>query len=208
MSYEVNMTDILDLKEYADNPRINKESVEKVVMSIKEVGWKVPIIVDENNVILAGHTRLKAAQLLQLDKVPVHIAKDLTEQQKTAFRIMDNKSQDFSQWDNELLAGEFAKLADSDYDLDLTGFNFDEIEKMTASMLEFDEPETIVTEDNFEDFGEVQTSNVRMVNIFLNSETEPKFQEMIANLKEKWQKENLTDTVFEAVERSFKSESL
>ena len=195
MSYEVNMTDILDLKEYADNPRINKESVEKVVMSIKEVGWKVPIIVDENNVILAGHTRLKAAQLLQLDKVPVHIAKDLTEQQKTAFRIMDNKSQDFSQWDNELLAGEFAKLADSDYDLDLTGFNFDEIEKMTASMLEFDEPETIVTEDNFEDFGEVQTSNVRMVNIFLNRETEPKFQEMIANLKEKWQKENLTDTV-------------
>jgi hypothetical protein len=208
MSYEVNMTDILDLKEYADNPRINKESVEKVVMSIKEVGWKVPIIVDEDNVILAGHTRLKAAQLLQLDKVPVHIAKDLTEQQKTAFRIMDNKSQDFSQWDNELLAGEFAKLADSDYDLDLTGFNFDEIEKMTASMLEFDEPETIVTEDNFEDFGEVQTSNVRMVNIFLNSETEPKFQEMIANLKEKWQKENLTDTVFEAVERSFKNESL
>jgi hypothetical protein len=177
-------------------------------MSIKEVGWKVPIIVDEDNVILAGHTRLKAAQLLQLDKVPVHIAKDLTEQQKTAFRIMDNKSQDFSQWDNELLAGEFAKLADSDYDLDLTGFNFDEIEKMTASMLEFDEPETIVTEDNFEDFGEVQTSNVRMVNIFLNSETEPKFQEMIANLKEKWQKENLTDTVFEAVERSFKNESL
>ena len=208
MTYEVNMTDILDLKEYADNPRINKESVEKVVMSIKEVGWKVPIIVDEDNIILAGHTRLKAAQLLQLDKVPVHIAKDLSEQQKTAFRIMDNKSQDSSQWDNDLLAGEFAKLADSDYDLDLTGFNFDEIEKMTASMLEFDEPETIVTEDNFDDFGEVQTSNVRMVNIFLNSETEPKFQQMVAKLKEKWQKENLTDTVFEAVERSFKNEGL
>lgn len=208
MTYEVNMTDILDLKEYADNPRINKESVEKVVMSIKEVGWKVPIIVDEDNIILAGHTRLKAAQLLQLDKVPVHIAKDLSEQQKTAFRIMDNKSQDSSQWDNDLLAGEFAKLADSDYDLDLTGFNFDEIEKMTASMLEFDEPETIVTEDNFDDFGEVQTSNVRMVNIFLNSETEPKFQQMVAKLKEKWQKENLTDTVFEAVERSSKNEGV
>ncbi len=208
MSYEVNMTDITDLKEYADNPRINKESVEKVVMSIKEVGWKVPIIVDEDNVILAGHTRLKAAQLLELEQVPVHIAKDLSEQQKTAFRIMDNKSQDSSQWDNDLLAGEFAKLADTDYDLDLTGFNFDEIEKMTASMLEFDEPDIIVTDDNFEDFGEVQTSNVRMVNIFLNSETEPKFQEMVANLKEKWQKENLTDTVFEAVERSFKNEGL
>jgi hypothetical protein len=208
MSYEVNMIDILDLKEYADNPRINKESVEKVVMSIKEVGWKVPIIVDEDNVILAGHTRLKAAQSLQLDKVPVHIAENLTEEQKTAFRIMDNKSQETSQWDNELLAGEFAKLADTNYDLDLTGFNFDEIEKMTASMLEFDEPETIITEDNYDNFDEVQTSNVRMVNIFLNSENEPKFQEMIANLKEKWQKENLTDTVYEAVEKSYKNESL
>ena len=208
MSYEVKMTDITKLKEYPDNPRINKESVEKVVMSIKEVGWKVPIIVDEKNVILAGHTRLKAAQFLELDKVPVHTAKGLSEQQKTAFRIMDNKSQDFSQWDNELLAGEFAKLADSDYDLDLTGFNFEEIEKMTESLMQFDEPDNFVTEENLDDFGEVQTSNVRMVNIFLTNETEPVFQEMIATLKEKWQKENLTDTVFEAVEKIYKNEGL
>ena len=102
MSYTVEMMPITELKEYANNPRINKESVEKVVLSINTVGWKVPIIVDEDNVILAGHTRLKAAQLIGLNEVPVHTALDLSESQKTAFRIMDNKSQDYSEWNDDL----------------------------------------------------------------------------------------------------------
>ena len=88
------------------NPRDNKRSVDKVVESIRSYGWKVPIVVDEDMVILAGHTRLKAAKFLSMSEVPVHIAKDLSEEQKKAFRIMDNKAQDFSEWDKSLLSKE------------------------------------------------------------------------------------------------------
>ncbi len=200
------MMKVEDLQEYPNNPRNNKESIEKVAMSIKEVGWRVPIIVDEDMVILAGHTRLKAAKLLGFEQVPVHKAEGLSEAQKTAFRIMDNKSQDFSEWDNDLLAEEFGKLADHNYDLDQTGFSFEEIEKMTSDMIEFTEPEEIVTDIDTSQFDDLQTSNVRMVNIFLNQETEPKFQDMVAFLREKWSKENLTETVYEAVEKTAKNE--
>ena len=200
------MMKVEDLQEYPNNPRNNKESIEKVAMSIKEVGWRVPIIVDEDMVILAGHTRLKADKLLGFEQVPVHKAEGLSEAQKTAFRIMDNKSQDFSEWDNELLAEEFGKLADQNYDLDQTGFSFEEIEKMTSDMIEFTEPEEIVTDIDTSQFDDLQTSNVRMVNIFLNQETEPKFQDMVAFLREKWSKENLTETVYEAVEKTAKNE--
>jgi len=208
MAYDVQMMKTEALKEYENNPRINKESVEKVIMSIKEVGWKVPIIVDEENVILAGHTRIKAARLLEMEEVPVHIAKGLTEAQKTAYRIMDNKSQDSSEWDTEMLSEEFAKLAEANFDMDLTGFDFREIEKLTENLIEFTEPEEIITETNIADFDDIQTSNVRMVNIFLTQETEPVFQEMVAGLKEKWGQENLTDTIYMAVEKCYKDESL
>jgi ParB/RepB/Spo0J family partition protein len=206
MAYNTKMMKVEDLQEYPNNPRNNKESIEKVAMSIKEVGWRVPIIVDEDMVILAGHTRLKAAKLLGFEQVPVHKAEGLSEAQKTAFRIMDNKSQDFSEWDNDLLAEEFGKLADQNYDLDQTGFSFEEIEKMTSDMIEFTEPEEIVTDIDTSQFDDLQTSNVRMVNIFLNQETEPKFQDMVAFLREKWSKENLTETVYEAVEKTAKNE--
>ena len=208
MSYTVEMMPITELKEYANNPRINKESVEKVVLSINTVGWKVPIIVDEDNVILAGHTRLKAAQLIGLNEVPVHTALDLSESQKTAFRIMDNKSQDYSEWNDDLLREELLKLSDLDFDLNLTGFNANEIQKLTEDMLEFTEPEEIIegNEDiNFDDF---QTSNIRMVNLFLTQDTEPVFQDRVDALKEKWGLENTTETVFAAIERCASNESL
>lgn len=208
MAYEVEMMKIEELKPYENNPRINEKAVERVVSSIKEVGWRVPIIADEDKVILAGHTRLKAAKVLQIKEVPVHISKGLTDEQKSVYRIMDNKSSEFAEWDNELLAEEFAKLAESNIDLDLTGFDFQEIEKLTENLINFTEPEEIITDVDISDFGDIQTSNVRMVNIFLTQETEPLFQEMVANLKDKWDKENLTDTIFSAVERCYKDESL
>ena len=178
------------------------------MLSINTVGWKVPIIVDEDNVILAGHTRLKAAQLIGLNEVPVHTALDLSESQKTAFRIMDNKSQDYSEWNDDLLREELLKLSDLDFDLNLTGFNANEIQKLTEDMLEFTEPEEIIegNEDiNFDDF---QTSNIRMVNLFLTQDTEPVFQERVDALKEKWGLENTTETVFAAIERCASNESL
>lgn len=197
-----------DLIEYANNPRQNIKAVEKVADSIKTYGWRVPIVIDEDNIILAGHTRLKAAKLLELKEVPVHVAKDLNEEQKTAYRIMDNRSQDFAEWDNDLLGIEFAKLAGGDFDLDMTGFDFKEIEELTANMMEFEEPETLVLDEDFEELTDTISSNVRMVNLFLNEETEPVFQEMVTQLKARWGVVNLTETVYQAVERCSKNENL
>lgn len=115
-----------DLIPYQDNPRINDLAVGVVADSIREFGFKNPIIVDKDKVIIAGHTRHKAAKRLGLDEVPVIIADDLTPEQVKAFRIMDNKSSEFAEWDYMKLLGEIKGLEEADYDINLTGF--DEIE--------------------------------------------------------------------------------
>ena len=118
---EVSNISLSELKEYENNPRlINDEAIERVAASIKEFGFKVPIIVDEDNVIIAGHTRKLAAQSVGMDEVPVIIADDLTEEQIKAFRLADNKVSEFSEWDFELLYSEMETL---DIDMDLFGFD-------------------------------------------------------------------------------------
>ena len=96
---------------YENNPRLNDEAVEPVANSIKQFGFKVPIIIDSSNVIVAGHTRLKAAKQLGMDKVPCIVASDLTEEQIKAFRLADNKVSEFSSWDYEKLEEELANIA-------------------------------------------------------------------------------------------------
>ena len=113
---------------YENNPRKNDNAVDKVAESIKEFGFKVPIIIDKDNIIIAGHTRYKAAKKLDIKKVPVIITEDLTEEQVKAFRIMDNKSSEFATWDYEALLVEMESLKLEDYNLELTGFDFNEIE--------------------------------------------------------------------------------
>lgn len=113
---------VSELKPYEKNPRINDNAVEACAESIREYGFKVPIIIDSNGVIIAGHTRLKAAKKLGLKKVPVIIADDLSEEQAKAFRIADNKVSDFSIWDNKLLLEELDALKESDL---FTGFDID-----------------------------------------------------------------------------------
>ena len=116
---------------YANNPRINDgEAVDRVASSIKEYGFKNPIIIDKDNVIVAGHTRYKAAQKLNLDTVPTIRADDLTPAQIKAFRLADNKVAEYSSWDNELLSIELEELQELDFDLDLTGFEEFEIESL------------------------------------------------------------------------------
>lgn len=111
--------DIHDLIEYENNPRINDGAIEAVANSIKEFGFKVPIIIDKNDVIVAGHTRREAALRLGLKKVPCIVADDLSEEQIKAFRLVDNKTNELSKWDNELLEKELEKL---DADMRLFGF--------------------------------------------------------------------------------------
>lgn len=92
---------ITSLKEYKNNPRVNDKAVAKVAASIDEFGFKVPIVIDGNNVIICGHTRLKAAKQLGLEVVPCIVADDLTDEQIKAFRLADNKTGEFADWDFE-----------------------------------------------------------------------------------------------------------
>jgi len=112
---------------YENNPRKNDGAVEAVANSIKEFGFKVPIIVDKENVIVAGHTRLKAAELLGLETVPVIRADDLSEEQAQAFRLADNKTGELAEWDNEKLREELSEL--SAELMESLGFSFTEEEK-------------------------------------------------------------------------------
>jgi DNA modification methylase len=119
---------------YARNPRDNKEAISKVAASIKEYGFRQPIVVDEEMVIIAGHTRLLAAQQIGLSEVPVHIATDLSDVQIKAYRIADNKTHEFSQWDEELLALEMEELQKQGLDLDLTAFDSADIDHLLATL--------------------------------------------------------------------------
>lgn len=112
---------INDIKEYENNPRHNENAVKPVANSIKEFGFKVPIILDKDNVIVAGHTRLKAAKQLGLEKVPCLIADDLTEEQVNAFRLADNKVGEIAEWDFTKLEEELMNINN----IDMSAFNFD-----------------------------------------------------------------------------------
>lgn len=99
---------------YENNPRINDEAIEYVKNSIKEFGFKVPIVIDKNNVIIAGHTRLKASKELNIKEIPCIIADDLTEEQVKAFRLADNKVAEKSMWDYTKLDEELGNILDID----------------------------------------------------------------------------------------------
>lgn len=114
---------ISKLKEYENNPRHNENAVEAVAESIKQFGFKVPVIIDSNYIIVAGHTRVKAAKMLGLETVPCVIADDLTPEQIKAFRLADNKTAELAEWDFEKLDAELAELADLDFDMEQFGFD-------------------------------------------------------------------------------------
>ena len=119
----VNMM-VKDLIPYEKNPRFNDEAVKYVANSIKEFGFKVPIIVDKNNEIVAGHTRYKASLELGLKEVPCIVADDLNEEQIKAFRLADNKVSEKAEWNLELLQEEL-----EDLDIDMSDFGFEAIEE-------------------------------------------------------------------------------
>ena len=128
---------LTDIKPYENNPRKNDNAVEPVANSIKEFGFLVPIVIDRNYEIVAGHTRYKATKKLKLKEIPCIMADELTEQQIKGFRFADNKLHELSEWDFNLFDDEFKKIVD----IDMTAFGFDFENMFPAS-----EPE----EDNFD----------------------------------------------------------
>jgi DNA modification methylase len=119
---------ITSIKPYPHNPRHNDHAVEAVARSIKEFGFRQPIVVDEQGVIVVGETRFKAAQRLGLKQVPVHVAKGLTAAQIKAYRIADNKTAELADWNEALLVQELAELQKMDFSCDLLGFSADELQ--------------------------------------------------------------------------------
>ena len=112
-----------ELIPYEKNPRDNRAALDAIELSIEEYGFTNPILVNEEKVILAGHTRREAAILAGLEKVPYIVVDGLTEAQQKAYRLADNKLSELSIWDEDLLKEELEDLLDEDYDISLTGFS-------------------------------------------------------------------------------------
>ena len=127
---EVKLVKIDDVKPYEGNPRVNDAAVDAVAASLREFGFRQPVVTDEAGVIIVGHTRWKAAKKLKLAKVPVHVAKDLSPEQIKAYRIADNQTASIAEWNYELLPIELKDLQDAEFDLDLLGFDADALAQM------------------------------------------------------------------------------
>ncbi len=196
--------DINLIKPYKNNPReIPIESVKKVADSIKEFGNNQPIVVDNENIIVVGHTRWKALKQLGRSKAYI-VKKSFTENEAMAYRIMDNRSGEGSKWEKELLKNELNILREKDFNLDLTGLTFDEIEKFTDTSPIFEPTNDIIADINTEEIT-APISTVKMVQLFFNDKTEKKFRSMVKELQPEYNKDNITDTVFAIVEREFKN---
>jgi DNA modification methylase len=126
----VEMRNIDDVKPYPNNPRNNDHAVAAVAASIQAYGFRQPLVVDEESMIIVGDTRLKAAKLLGLAVVPVHVAVGLTPAQCKAYRIADNKSAELADWNNDRLVQELADLQKLDFNMDLVGFSADELSRL------------------------------------------------------------------------------
>ena len=146
------MKKVTQLLEYENNPRNNEVAIEAVANSIKAFGFKVPIVITSEHVIIAGHTRLKAAKMLELESVPCIIADDLTEDQIKAFRLADNKTAELATWDFSKLEEELFNI-----DMDMLQFGFEELESLVpdnATDVDFDISDEI-PETPFSELGDI-----------------------------------------------------
>jgi DNA modification methylase len=140
---KIEIADINSIQPYINNPRKLKDSaIEKVAKSIKEFGFRQPIVVDTNRIIVVGHTRYRASKKLGLKEVPITIAENLTQEQINAYRIADNRTNEEAEWDLELLKTEIKELELADFNLDLTGFDEDQLNNML-----FEEKQGLTDED-------------------------------------------------------------
>ena len=140
---KIEIADIGSIKPYENNPRkLSEKAIEKVAMSLKEYGFRQPIVVDKDRIIVAGHTRFRASKKLGLKQVPISIIDNLTPEQINAYRIADNRTAEESEWDNELLKMEIKELEAQDFKLDLLGFNDEQLNDIL-----FEEKQGLTDED-------------------------------------------------------------
>lgn len=201
---QIQFVDINSLKPNPMNPRINDKAVDSVVKSIKKNGWTQPLVCDQDFVLAVGHVRLKAAHKLALTQVPV-IVKKMTPAERDAYLIADNKVGEISSWDNNLLAELMGQLSEKDKSLlEFTGYSEEEIDELLGT----EEIDEMLEDEGLQDDSAQTTeksgaSHVRMVQLFLNDVTFPKFVTMVEGIQEKLGCSNMTDTVYSAVEHIF-----
>ncbi len=129
---QIELRSIESIKPYTNNPRVNDPAIDVVAESISRFGWRQPLVLDGDGVIICGHSRSKAALKLGLQQVPVHVALDLPPDKVKAYRIADNKSAELSDWDYDLLPVELGELEAMNYDLSSLGFSQEELAKLLA----------------------------------------------------------------------------
>ena len=153
---KIEIADITSIKPYENNPRkLSETAIEKVAMSLKEYGFRQPIVVDKDRVIVAGHTRYRASKKLGLKQVPVSVIDNLTKEQINAYRIADNRTAEESEWDSELLKMEIKELEAKDFKLDLLGFNDEQLNDIL-----FEEKQGLTDEDEVPETPEEPTSKL------------------------------------------------
>ena len=193
---EIKMMNVEDLIPYINNPRRNENAIDKVASSIKEFGFKVPIVIDKDKVVVTGHTRLLASKKLGLEQVPCVVADDLSKAQIKAFRLADNKVSEFSTWDMELLKVELEELEELNFEVSDLGFEF-------MSMDQLDIP----TFDDFDDEDEEEeeeeeTSSEGIIQyniIFNNKEEQETWHEFIKFLRENYEGETISERLTEYI---------
>lgn len=133
---EIVLRSLDSVRPYERNPRDNDAAVDAVAASLREFGFRQPIVVDPDGVIVCGHTRFKAAQKLGLSQIPVHVARDLSPDQLKAYRLADNKTAELAEWNLDLLPLELAELKEAEYDLGLLGFGEEELAKLLGTEIQ------------------------------------------------------------------------
>ena len=182
--------DINNIKPYAGNPRkISTKAVGMVANSIKEFGFQQPIVVDKENVIVVGHTRFQASKELGMKEVPVVVG-DFTDAQAKAYRIADNRINEETGWDYNILQEELNKLLDLDVDLNLTGFTSEELDSMFAK----EEIEITDTIDAIDDENHL-INDVKMIQLCYEPEHESRLREIVDLVKDKNNIDNISDAV-------------
>jgi DNA modification methylase len=161
MNNKITIMKLKDIKPYEKNPRKNNKAVDAVAESIKEFGFQNPIIIDKKNVIIAGHTRYKAAKKLNIKDVPVIVAENLNEEQANAYRLIDNKTNELAEWDDTLLIEELQNI--ENIDMSLFGFDLD-IEEDEKEIIEDEIPEVDEEHEPVTKLGDIwQLGNHRLM---------------------------------------------
>ena len=201
MSMQIESVPVSDLKEYEKNSRTHSDDqVAKIAASVEEFGFTNPILIDESNGVIAGHGRLQAAKRINMGEVPCIRLAHLSESQKRAYVIADNKIAESGGWDDEMLKMEIMELAQDDYDLKLTGFDEAGLDSILAISEEV--MEAVQKKRDHKETGHSQQDTVRQVILIYTSDENPRVMEAMREYAEEHGLSSNTEVVNHLLENA------